>query len=67
MFNKKRELTKVISKIYETVKSHKCYKNQHILRNKELENETVFSYVFHQPSDRNREMIITIMVFDVSQ
>lgn len=67
LFNKNREFSKVISKVEETVKSHKCYKKKHVLKNKELEDETVFSYVFHQSSDRNREMIITIMVFDVSQ
>lgn len=67
LFSKNKDFSRVISKVDETVKSNKCYKKRHILRNKELDNETIFSYLFHQPNDRNREMIITIMVFNISQ
>jgi hypothetical protein len=27
--------------------------------------ETTFRYVFHQPNDPNREILLTVMVFDV--
>ncbi|MFA4980898.1 MAG: hypothetical protein WC592_00295 [Candidatus Omnitrophota bacterium] len=60
LFNRNKELSSVLSKIPEIVKSHKCFKRE--LGNK---NETSFKYVFQQPSDLNRELLLTVMVFDV--
>ena len=65
LFNKDKKFSQVLEKVDETVKSHKCYKRMNALRNEELKNETIFSYIFHQPNDKNREMIITIMTFNI--
>ncbi len=67
IFNKNKNLSSVLSKINPVVKSHTCYKREHNLKSKKLENETIFSFVFHQPNDKNRELILTIMVFDVPE
>jgi len=47
------------------VQSHSCHKRKHALKRTKLRNETTFSYVFHQPSDSNRELVLTLMAFDV--
>lgn len=60
LFNRNKEFTSVLSKISEIMKVHPCFK-------KDLgkQSETSFRYLFRQPSDTNREVILTIMAFDV--
>ena len=65
LFNKTRDFTSVLGKIDATVQSHGCCKRKHTLKSTKLKNETTFSYVFHQPRDTNREMVLTIMAFDI--
>ncbi len=60
VFNRNKNLSSVLGKIHETVKSHSCYK-----RETSTGQETEFSYIFHIPQDKNREIHLTIMVFDV--
>ncbi len=64
LFNKDRTPSTITSKIDRIVKSHDSYKRNNKLTEK-LDNESVFSYVFHQLNDINRELIITVMVFDI--
>lgn len=65
LFNKNQDFSSVLSKIAPTVKTHSCYKREWNLKSDKLKNETIFSYVFHQPQDVNRELILTVMVFNV--
>ena len=65
LFNKNRNFSSVINKIDPVVKAHNCYKRDFNLKNEKLRNETIFSYIFHQPNDKNRELILTVMAFDI--
>jgi len=65
LFNKNQDFSAVLSKINSVVKSHACYKREHNLRSAKLKNETTFSYILHQPKDANRELILTVMSFDI--
>lgn len=60
VFNRRRSLSDVLRKVSDKVPEHKCYK-----RTVRRPEETHFRYVFHQPHDKNREVIVTVMVFDV--
>jgi hypothetical protein len=64
-FNKNKDLTSLLKKIDPVVKKHTCFKREHLLKSDKLQDKTIFSYVLHQPRDKNRELILTIMVFDV--
>lgn len=60
LFNQQKDFSAVLEKIPSVVKSHSCYK-----RELEKKEETIFRYVFHQPDDSNRELILTVMAFNV--
>lgn len=60
VFNRNANFTDVLKKIAEVAPKHKFYK-----RTLESSNESNFRYVFHQPNDSNREVIATVMAFDV--
>jgi hypothetical protein len=60
IFNRNRGLSGVLSTIKEAAKGHPHYK-----RGPTDQGETRFRYVFGNPSDHNREVILTVMVFDV--
>jgi len=60
LFNRKKNFSNVLEKIPSTAESHKCYK-----RELERRGEIEFRYIFHQPDDPNRELILTVMAFDV--
>ncbi len=60
IFNRSGELSNVIKEISKNIKSHSCYKKEI----KEI-NETTFCYALHLPNDSNREVILTILVFDI--
>lgn len=62
LFNRNRNLSAVLEQIPELVESHANYK-----RSRGVQDETIFRYVFHQPNDPNRELLVTVMVFDVPQ
>ena len=65
LFNRNQNFTSVLEKIEPTVKSHSCYKRKRSLNKDVLKNNTTFSYIFHQPEDTNRELILTVMAFNV--
>jgi hypothetical protein len=60
LFNRNRDFTRILKKIPNTVHSHSCFK-----RSVELDEETDFRYILHQVGDPNREIILTILAFDI--
>jgi hypothetical protein len=60
IFNRKKNLSAVLSVIPETVQSHPNFKRQ-----LDYNNETGFRFILHQRDDRNREFYLTVLVFDV--
>jgi hypothetical protein len=60
VFNRSKDFSSVLEKIPSVVKSHPCYR-----RDLGISNEIIFRYVFHQPEDVNRELILTVMVFNI--
>jgi len=60
VFNRNKGFSDVLSKIKETAKAH-----PHCKRGPTVEGETRFRYVFGNPSDHNREIILTVLAFDV--
>ena len=66
LFNKNKDFSAVVSKIDGTIKTHSCYKREAILKESSLKNETIFSFIFNQPEDKNREFHLSILAFNVS-
>jgi hypothetical protein len=60
LFNRTAHFTDVLAKIAPVVISHTCYK-----RDLGKSDETTFRYVFHQPNDANRELLLAVMAFDI--
>ena len=60
VFNRDRRMSTVLEGIPETIKAHSCYK-----RDCPYESETGFQYILGHPSDPNRELTLTVLVFDV--
>jgi hypothetical protein len=60
LFNRNRNFSDVLDKIAAAVPTHPCFK-----RDLGRTNETAFRYVFHQPGDPNREIMLTVLAFDV--
>lgn len=59
-FNKNENLSKILEKIPVIVEKHPLYK-----REIKINSETKFRYILHLPNDPNREIILTIMIFDI--
>jgi hypothetical protein len=60
LFNRNANFTEVLSKITGAVPKHACFK-----RDRGRSDESTFRYIFHQPADSNRELVLTVMAFDV--
>jgi hypothetical protein len=60
IFNRNANFSNVVEKIGEIAPKHPCFK-----RDLGKTDESGFRYVFHQPNDRNRELILTVLAFDV--
>ncbi|MEV4781354.1 hypothetical protein [Burkholderia sp. LMU1-1-1.1] len=60
IFNRNRDFSKVLAAIPETVRAHPQYK-----KDMQGSTDTVFRYLFASRDDRNRELYITVMAFDV--
>jgi hypothetical protein len=60
VFNRNADFSAVLEKIEEIVPKHECFK-----RVVGKSDETSFRYVFKQPSDANREIILTVLAFDI--
>lgn len=60
IFNKNRDFSGVLEKIKEATRQHLRFKS-----GPKVEDETRFRYVFGQRDDANREVILTVLAFDV--
>jgi hypothetical protein len=60
LFSKNKDFTEVLTSIKETMEKH-----PHRKRGPTAEGETSFEYVFGNPNDHNREIIVTIMAFPI--
>jgi len=60
IFSRNANFPDVLKKISEIAPKHKYYK-----RTLAGSGESNFRYVFHRPNDPNREIIVTVMAFDV--
>jgi hypothetical protein len=60
VFNRNKDFSAVLSSIRETVNAHPNRKH-----GPTFEGETRFRYVYGHPRDNNREMIVTVLAFDV--
>jgi hypothetical protein len=60
LFNRTKNLSKIIEKIPDTVKNHPNF-----LREMDYASETAFRFVLHHRDDTERELILTILVFEV--
>jgi hypothetical protein len=60
VFNRNADFTAVLAKIDETAPKHCNFK-----RNLGKSDESTFRYVFAQPNDANREIMLAVMAFDI--
>jgi DNA-binding response OmpR family regulator len=60
LFNRGRPFSHVLARIPEVVASHPCFK-----REAGVADETVFRYVFHRTDDPDRELLLTVLAFDI--
>ena len=60
IFNRDRTMTTVLDSVKAETEKHANYK-----RTLDWEHETGFRYVFHQNDDKNRELILTVLVFNI--
>ena len=60
IFNRERQLSSVLTKIPEVIKEHPNLK-----REVSYGSETGFRFVLHHRDDTNRELILTVLVFEV--
>lgn len=60
IFSRNADFSAVLAKIAETVPKHPLFK-----RDCGRSGESTFRYVFAQPNDANREIILTVLAFDI--
>lgn len=65
VFNRNKQLSDVIKKIKSIIQEHENYKSSHELKNKKLHQDTIFSFKFIQPRDKDKELILSVLVFDI--
>lgn len=62
IFNRNQDTTKVLEEIRTTTEAHPNYK-----RVLNWKHESGFRFVMHHPSDPNRELTMTVLIFDIPQ
>jgi hypothetical protein len=60
IFNRNKGLSAVLTSVQQTMAAHPQRKH-----GPKVEGETRFRYVFGNPADANREVTVTVLVFDV--
>ncbi|EPG72414.1 hypothetical protein LEP1GSC058_0204 [Leptospira fainei serovar Hurstbridge str. BUT 6] len=66
LFNKNKGLSEVIRKAQEIVTSHSCFDKNLAFRSKVLSNlGSTFVYEFHHPSDLEKKLTLSLLVFDI--
>lgn len=64
IFNKNKDLSNVIETVRKTTIKHENYKRELTVKN---QNETELRYVFSHRDDKNREIFLTIKIYDIPQ
>lgn len=62
IFNRNRDTSKVLEEVKATTEAYPNYK-----RTLNWKHESGFRFVMHHPSDANRELTMTVLVFDIPQ
>ena len=62
VFNKNKDTSKVLDEIKAASEEHQHYK-----RTMNWKHESGFRFVMHHPADTNRELTMTVLVFDIPQ
>jgi hypothetical protein len=62
IFNKNKNLTSVVEAIKQSMDSY-----QHKKRGPQIESDTRLRYVMGNPTDHDREIFMTVMVYDISR
>lgn len=62
VFNRNRDTSKVLEEVKKTTEAHPYYK-----RTLPWSHESGFRFVMHHPADNNRELIMTVLVFDIPE
>ncbi len=62
VFNRNRDTSKVLEEVKTTTEAHPNYK-----RTLNWKHESGFRFVMHHPTDANRELTMTVLVFDIPQ
>ena len=65
LFNKNKDFSSVLNKITTIISSHSCYIKENSLIEGKLQEGTIFSFVFHQPNDNNKKLLLTVMTFNI--
>jgi hypothetical protein len=65
LFHKGKDLSAVLGKTDETMQAHKNFKSSHTLKNQQLNSETIMSYKFSHPQDNAKEILISVLVYQV--
>lgn len=60
LFNRQKNLSDILAQIPNIVSAHPNFKKQ-----LPYSHETGFRFMMHQPGDKNRELYLTVLVFDV--
>jgi len=60
LFNRNKDLSSVLSQIPSVVKEHPNFKKE-----EDYDSETGFRYIFTHKDDKNKELYLTILVFDI--
>ena len=60
IFNRRKDFSSVLSKIPEVIKAHPNF-----IREAPYESETGFRYILHHLDDKSRELILTVLAFEV--
>jgi hypothetical protein len=62
VFNRRKDFSAVLKSIKETIPKHNSFK-----REVPIDGETKFRYVFGNRNDSTRELLLTVLAFDVPQ
>ena len=60
IFNRNADFSSVLAKLREAVPKH-----PHFKRDRGASGESILRYIFGQPNDANREIILTVLAFDI--
>jgi len=67
LFNKSVNITTILNKLDEEVKKNENCKRKYQLRNDLLRQNGIYSYIFSLPEDKDINLFLTILVFDIPE